>query len=186
MKGDMELYSRLSQDVTAVIKEKAPVMEKASIDEFYLDISGMDKFYGGYKWTNELSQEVTRETGLPISFALSVNKTVSKIGTGESKPKGNLEIPENKVRPFLNPLSIKKIPGVGSVTFQLLSRLGIRNIQTLSEMPAEVLSCRHDTGPDPVRVRAAPPPVPGDKPSARRAVSHIASPDRPRLVLPRG
>ena len=139
MKGDMELYSRLSQDVTAVIKEKAPIMEKASIDEFYLDISGMDKFYGGYKWTNELSQEITRETGLPISFALSVNKTVSKIGTGESKPKGNLEIPESKVRPFLNPLSIKKIPGVGSVTFQLLSRLGIRNIQTLSEMPAEVL-----------------------------------------------
>lgn len=139
MKGDMELYSKLSQDVTAVIKEKAPIMEKASIDEFYLDISGMDKFYGSYKWTNELSQEITTETGLPISFALSVNKTVSKIGTGESKPKGHLEIPESNVRTFLNPLSIKKIPGVGSVTFQLLSRLGIRNIQTLSEMPAEVL-----------------------------------------------
>jgi DNA polymerase-4 len=139
MKGDMELYSRLSHAVTEVIEEKAPVMEKASIDEFYLDITGMDKFYGSYLWTNELAQSVTKETGLPISFALSVNKTVSKIATGEGKPKGNLEIPEDMVRPFLNPLSIKKIPMVGDVTFQLLSRIGVRNIQTLSEMPAEVL-----------------------------------------------
>ncbi|MDI5950305.1 DNA polymerase IV [Flavobacterium yafengii] len=139
MKGDMELYSKLSHDVTEVIQEKAPIVEKASIDEFYLDITGMDKFYGSYKWTNELAQSVTKETGLPISFALSINKTVSKIGTGEAKPKGNLEIPENRVRSFLNPLSIQKIPMVGDVTFQLLSRIGIRTIQTLSEMPAEVL-----------------------------------------------
>ena len=139
MKGDMELYSKLSHDVTQVIEEKAPIVEKASIDEFYLDITGMDKFYGCYQWTNELAQSITKETGLPISFALSVNKTVSKIGTGESKPVGRLEIPEIMVQPFLNPLSIQKIPMVGDVTFQLLSRIGIRNIQTLSEMPAEVL-----------------------------------------------
>lgn len=139
MKGDMELYSRLSHTVTEVIEEKAPVMEKASIDEFYLDITGMDKFYGSYTWTSELAQSITKETGLPISFALSVNKTVSKIATGEGKPKGNLEIPEDMVRPFLDPLSIKKIPMVGDVTFQLLSRIGVRNIKTLSEMPAEVL-----------------------------------------------
>ena len=139
MKGDMELYSRLSHTVTEVIEEKAPVMEKASIDEFYLDITGMDKFYGSYTWTNELAQTVTKETGLPISFALSVNKTVSKIATGEGKPKGNLEISEDMVKPFLNPLSIRKIPMVGDATFQLLSRIGVRNIKTLSEMPAEVL-----------------------------------------------
>lgn len=139
VKGDMELYSKLSHTVTSIIEEKAPVMEKASIDEFYLDITGMDKFYGSYKWTNELAQSVTKETGLPISFALSVNKTVSKIATGEGKPRGNLEIPEMNVRPFLNPLSIRKIPMLGDVTFSLLSRIGIRNIQTLSEMPAEVL-----------------------------------------------
>jgi DNA polymerase-4 len=139
VKGDMELYSKLSHLVTDVIEDKAPVMEKASIDEFYLDITGMDKFYGCYNWTNELAKTVTKETGLPISFALSVNKTVSKIGTGEGKPKGNLEIPENMVRQFLNPLSIQKIPMVGEVTFQLLSRIGIRTIQTLSEMPSEVL-----------------------------------------------
>lgn len=139
IKGDMELYSQLSHDVTQVIQEKAPIMEKASIDEFYLDITGMDKFHGSYKWTDELAQSVIKETGLPISFSLSINKTVSKIATGEGKPKGNLEIPEGNVQAFLNPLSIQKIPMVGTVTFQLLSRIGVRTIQTLSEMPAEVL-----------------------------------------------
>jgi DNA polymerase-4 len=135
----MESYSKLSFTVTQIIEERAPIVEKASIDEHYLDITGMDKFYGCYKWTNELAQTITKETGLPISFALSVNKTVSKIGTGESKPKGNLEIPESQVKHFLNPLSVKKIPMVGDVTFQLLSRIGIKTIQTLSEMPAEIL-----------------------------------------------
>lgn len=139
MKGDMELYSKLSHDVTNVLQEKAPVLEKASIDEFYLDITGMDKFHGSYKWTNELAQSVIKETGLPISFSLSINKTVSKIATGEGKPVGNLQVPENEVQGFLNPLSIQKIPMVGAVTFQLLSRIGVRKIQTLSEMPPEVL-----------------------------------------------
>jgi len=139
MKGDMELYSKLSHDVTEILQEKAPVLEKASVDEFYLDITGMDKFHGSYKWTNELAQKVIKETGLPISFSLSINKTVSKIATGEGKPVGNLEIPEQNVQAFLNPLSIQKIPMVGTVTFQLLSRIGVRKIQTLAEMPAEVL-----------------------------------------------
>ena len=139
VKGDMELYSKLSHTVTEIIEEKAPVMEKASIDEFYLDISGMDRFYGSYTWTNELAKIITKETGLPISFGLSINKTVSKIATGEGKPNGTLNVPEMMVRPFLNPLSIRKIPMVGEVTYNLLSRIGIRTIQTLSEMPAPVL-----------------------------------------------
>lgn len=139
VKGDMELYSKLSHQVTEVIQSKSPVVEKASIDEFYIDISGMDKFFGCYKFTNELAQTVTKETGLPISFALSINKTVSKIGTGEAKPVGRLEIKDNMVRPFLDPLSIQKIPMVGDVTFQLLSRIGIRTIKTLAEMPVDVL-----------------------------------------------
>ena len=139
VKGDYELYSRLSHLVTEVIQERVPIVEKASIDEFYLDLSGMDKFFGCYQWTKEISAAVTKETGLPISFALSTNKTVSKIGTGESKPVGKLEIKESEIKPFLNPLSVKKIPMVGDKTFQLLSRIGIRTIQTLSEVPVLVL-----------------------------------------------
>lgn len=139
IKGDFELYSKLSKNVTDVLEDKAPIVEKASIDEFYLDMTGMDKIFGCYKFTNELANSVTKETGLPISFALSVNKTVAKIGTGEGKPKGNLEILENRVRPFLNPLSIQKIPGLGNATFTLLSRIGVRSIETLADMPPDVL-----------------------------------------------
>jgi DNA polymerase-4 len=140
IKGDMEMYSNMSHMVTEIIQEKVPVLEKASIDEFYLDLSGMDKFFGCYKWTYEIAESVQKNTGLPISFALSANKTVSKIGTGESKPTGRLEVKQHDIQPFLNPLSVKKIPMVGDVTFQLLSRLGIRTIQTLSEMPVDVFS----------------------------------------------
>lgn len=139
VKGDMELYSKMSHTVTEVIEESAPLMEKASIDEFYLDLTGMDKFFGAYKWTNELGAKIEKEIGLPISYALSVNKTVSKIGTGESKPHGHREIPSVGVHSFLNPLSIKKMPMVGNATFQLFSRVGIRTIGTLAEMPVEVL-----------------------------------------------
>ncbi|OPB94573.1 DNA polymerase IV [Elizabethkingia ursingii] len=139
IRGDHELYSNLSHSVTEIIQKSTPVMEKASIDEFYLDLSGMDKFFGCYKWTEEIAYKITKETGLPISFALSTNKTVSKIGTGEAKPIGRLEIKEKEIKPFLNPLSVKKIPMVGNTTFQLLSRIGIRTIETLSEMPPVIL-----------------------------------------------
>ncbi len=139
IKGDMEYYSNMSHLVTEIIQEKVPVLEKASVDEFYLDLSGMDKFFGCYQWTSEIASTVMKNTGLPISFALSTNKTVSKIGTGEAKPTGKLELKPQFIQPFLNPLSVKKIPMVGDVTFQLLSRLGVRKIETLSQMPVDVL-----------------------------------------------
>lgn len=113
--------------------------EKASIDEHYLDISGMDRFIGCYKWAHELRSHIIRETGLPISFGLSVNKTVSKIATGEGKPNGEKEVPRDLVQPFLNPLPIKKIPGVGSKTCQLLHSMGVFTIHTLSDIPPEMM-----------------------------------------------
>ncbi len=139
VKGDYDMFVKYSHTVSEIIRERVPVMEKASIDEFYLDLSGMDRFFGCYKWTDELATAVTKETGLPVSFALSTNKTVSKMGTGEAKPLGRLEIGEKQVRPFLDPLSVRKIPMVGDATFRLLSRIGVRTIRTLSEMPVEAL-----------------------------------------------
>src|SRR5690606_28485839 len=110
VRGDHDLYSRYSGIVTEIIEEVAPVVEKASIDEHYLDITGMDRYFGCWKWTQELRQRIIRETGLPISFGLSVNKTVSKIATGEAKPCGEREVRSGAERPFLAPLSIRKIP----------------------------------------------------------------------------
>ncbi|WP_010253293.1 DNA polymerase IV [Myroides injenensis] len=139
IKGDMHHYSLMSHLITDIISEQAPVVEKASIDEFYLDLTGMDKFFNTAKWTAELIDKIKKNSGLPLSYALSINKTVSKIGTGEAKPQGAIQIPQLEVQPFLNPLSIRKIPMLGEVTYTTLSRIGIRNIQTLSEMPVQVL-----------------------------------------------
>ena len=139
IRGDMDQYSKYSRLVTDVIADRAPVYEKASIDEHYLDISGMDRFIGSYKWAHELRSSIIRETGLPISFGLSVNKTVSKIATGEAKPNGEKEVPRDFVRPFLNPLPIKKIPGVGEKSCHLLHSMGVFTIQTLSAIPPEMM-----------------------------------------------
>ena len=139
VKGDMDLYARKSEDVTNMIAEAAPVYEKSSIDEFYMDITGMDRYFGCFKWTNELKQRIEKETGLPISFGLSPTKTVSKIATGEAKPRGQLEIPFDRVKPFLDPLPIQKIPMIGTATYKTLSRIGIRTIKTLAGIPEEVL-----------------------------------------------
>ena len=139
IKGDMELYTQYSRIVTEIINEKAPIMEKASIDEFYLDFSGLEKFFGCYSFASELALKIKKETNLPISFGLSSNKTVSKIATGEGKPQGKLNIEPLMIKPFLNPLSIKKIPGLGDTKYVELSRIGIRRIQTLAETPVEVL-----------------------------------------------
>lgn len=139
IRGDMDEYSKRSREVTEIIAESAPIYEKASIDEHYLDISGMDRFIGSYKWTHELRSRIISETGLPISFGLSVNKTVSKIATGEAKPNGEKQVPRDLVQPFLNPLPIKKIPGVGDKTSQLLYSMGVFTIHTLSIIPPEMI-----------------------------------------------
>jgi len=139
VRGDMDSYSRYSKQVTEVIAEKAPVYEKASIDEHYLDISGMDRFFGCMQWTSELRKRIIRETGLPLSYGLSVNKTVSKIATGEAKPNGEIEVPVPGVPDFLSPLSIRKIPMIGQKTFHLLRSMGVSTIGTLSRIPPDMM-----------------------------------------------
>jgi DNA polymerase-4 len=137
--GDMELYSRYSKLVTEIIAERAPLYEKASVDEFYLDLSGMDRFFGTWQWMQELKQRVVRESGLPITFALSSNKTVSKIGTGEAKPDGQLQVPAGEEKPFLSPLPVNRIPMIGEKTYTTLCSMGIRKIATLQEMPPRAM-----------------------------------------------
>jgi DNA polymerase IV len=139
IRGDMDAYSRYSKMVTDIVAEQAPIYEKASIDEHYLDITGMDRFFGCMQWTHELRQRIIKETGLPISCGLSVNKTVSKIATGEAKPNGEIEIPGGHEMGFLSPLSIRKIPMIGDRTFHLLRSMGIATIGTLGQIPMEMM-----------------------------------------------
>jgi DNA polymerase-4 len=139
VRGDHDEYSRFSRMVTEIIEERTPVVEKASIDEHYLDISGMDRFFGCWKWAQELRQKVMKETHLPISFGLSVNKTVSKIATGEAKPCGEKLVGNGTEKAFLAPLSIRKIPMVGPKYYMQLRNMGISKIHTLQEMAPEVM-----------------------------------------------
>lgn len=138
--GDMELYSRYSRLVTAIIADSAPVFEKTSIDEHYIDITGMDRFFGCYKWAHELRETIMKNSGLPISFGLSENKTISKIATDEAKPNGELQVLHPQVHQFLDPLSISKIPMVGNKTYQLLRSMGIATIGDFRQMPDVVVS----------------------------------------------
>jgi DNA polymerase-4 len=139
IRGDHEQYTKLSNAVTDIIQESVPLYEKTSIDEFYIDMTGMDRFFGCFKAAIELKRKIIKETGLPISFALSSNKTVAKVGTGESKPDGQKEIPFGTEKSFLSPLSIRKIPMVGDKTYMLLRNMGIEKIQTIQDMPVELM-----------------------------------------------
>jgi DNA polymerase-4 len=139
VRGDTSRYSYYSNMVTEIIASDVPLYEKTSIDEFYIDLTGMDRFFGSYKLATELRQKITRETNLPISFALSANKTVSKVGTGEAKPNGQKEIALGTEKSFLAPLSIRKIPMVGDKTYQLLRDMGVMYINTLQQMPMQLL-----------------------------------------------
>ena len=139
IRGDMQEYSKQSKLVSEIISESAPVYEKASIDEHYIDITGMDRFFGSLKWSHELRERIIKNTGLPISFGLSVNKTVSKIATGEAKPNGELHVTKNNIKPFLSPLSIRKIPMIGKKSYQLLRSMGVSTINTLSMIPPEMM-----------------------------------------------
>src|SRR5690606_16328620 len=95
--------------------------------------------FGCMKLASELRQTIVKETGLPNSFGLSINKTVSKIATGEAKPDNQMQVPRGTEKPFLAPLSVRKIPMVGEKTYQHLRHLGIRYIHTLQEMPVEMM-----------------------------------------------
>lgn len=139
VRGDYDRYSEMSQMVTDIIREDVPVYEKSSIDEFYIDLTGMDRFYGCYKYAGELRSKIIKNTGLPISFGLSKNKTVSKVATGEAKPNGQLKIDHGCEKSFLAPLPVSKIPMAGEKTCSLLKSMGVERVSTLQEMPVELM-----------------------------------------------
>lgn len=139
LKGDFDAYTQHSDMVTELITERAPLVEKASIDEFYLDMTGMDRFFGSYKFATELRQKVKKDIGLDISFGLSANKTVSKVATNEAKPCGQMQILHGQEKHFLAPLKVSKIPMIGEVTTRTLRNMGIVHVGTLSAMPQKLL-----------------------------------------------
>ena len=121
-------YAKYSAWVTNIIAANAPLYENASIDEFYIDLTGMDTFFNPLEWTIRLRQTIMDETGLPISFGLATNKLVAKIATDEAKPNGYLFVTPGKEKEFLAPLPVEKLGGVGKKSHQTLLALGIHTI----------------------------------------------------------
>lgn len=128
VKGNYSEYSKYSRWVTQIIASKAPLYEKASIDEFYIDLTGMDQFFNPLQWTIDLRSQIMEETKLPISFGMGSNKMIAKIATGQAKPNGYLQVAFGKEQEFLSPLLINKIPGVGDHTNEVLQSMGIFTI----------------------------------------------------------
>ena len=137
LRGNMQRYSYYSAMVTKIIAEESPVFEKASIDEFYIDITGMDRFYSSPEWTAHLRNRIIHETGLPISCGLSINKTLAKMATNEAKPNGMRYVPAQEVSNFLAPLSIQKIPMIGPKSYEKLKAMGIHIIADLRSIPMD-------------------------------------------------
>ena len=139
IRGDYDQYSKHSDMVNDIIQENVPLYERSSIDEFYIDLTGMDRFFGSYKHATELRQRIIRETGLPISFGMSANKTVSKVATDEAKPNNQMKIDFGEEKNFLAPLSVRKIPMVGEKTYTLLRSMGVEKVKTVQEMPVTLM-----------------------------------------------
>jgi DNA polymerase IV len=139
IQGDMESYTKYSHLITSIIKEKVPLYEKSSIDEFYIDMSGMDKYFGCKHYVAELKKSIVKESGLPISYGLSSNKMVSKVATGQGKPNGNMVVPAGQEKQFLAPLPIHKIPMIGTKTTELLNKMGVKTVDVLSQIPQQYL-----------------------------------------------
>jgi DNA polymerase-4 len=139
VKSSYGLYAKYSAWVTEIIAASAPLYEKASIDEFYIDLTGMDTFFNPLEWTIRLRQTIMDETGLPISFGLATNKLVAKIATDEAKPNGYLFVTPGKEKEFLAPLPVEKLGGVGKKSHQTLLALGIYTIGDILKYDAMLL-----------------------------------------------
>ena len=92
LRGNSGAYMQKSDEVTEIIREKVPLFEKTSVDEFYVDFSGTERFFGAMQLATELMRYIEQETGLPNSFGLSINKTVSKVATNDAKPNGQKRV----------------------------------------------------------------------------------------------
>ncbi|HVZ98592.1 MAG TPA: DNA polymerase IV [Chitinophagaceae bacterium] len=139
LRGNYTEYSKYSRWVTQIIAAKAPLFEKASIDEFYIDLTGMEKFFNPLQWTLDLRNLIVGTTGLPVSFGMGRNKMIAKMATNEAKPNGFLEVLPGKEKEFLANLEVNKIPGVGGQTSQILAYHGFQFIRDIYKTTPENL-----------------------------------------------
>ena len=138
--GHHELYGEWSDQVARILARYSPVVEMASIDEAYLDLTGTERLLGlPLAAADKLLREITRETGLPCSGGLASTRLVAKVASDQAKPRGLVWVPEGSEAAFLAPLDVRKIPGIGKVTEAALKGLGIERVEQLAAIPLERL-----------------------------------------------
>lgn len=140
LKGSHQQYGYYSNMVTEIIAAKVPLFQKASIDEFYCDLTGMNRFFNVTAYTQNLREYIIKETGLPISCGLASAKYISKMATNEAKPNGFLEVPYGKETAFLWPLGIDKILGVGKQTEPKLRAMGFNTLGDIAKSSKSLLT----------------------------------------------
>jgi len=140
MRGNFEQYREASLNVRRVLETVTPMVEFASIDEAYMDVTGSQKIFGGDDAIGRyIKDEIRAATQLPCTLAITPNKLVSKIASDEAKPDGYIRIDSGQEAEFLAPLPLAKLPGVGPCTRASLESLGIRTIGGLAAAPLDKL-----------------------------------------------
>jgi DNA polymerase-4 len=140
LEGRHDLYAAWSDRIAAILAKFSPVVEMASIDEAYLDLSGTERLHGPpLAAAHALLREIGVKTQLPCSAGLARTRLVAKVASDQAKPRGLLWIPAGVEAEFLAPLGVRRIPGIGKVTEAALHNLGIERVGQLSVMTQERL-----------------------------------------------
>jgi len=128
---DFDLYIRVSNNILRIIKKYAEVVEPASIDEFYFDLSFLKTFEKAETVCKKIKKEIKKEHKITCSVGIGPNKLISKIAAGKNKPDGMLVVEKKDVQKFLNPLEIRELPGIGPKTAQFFYKKDISIIKDL-------------------------------------------------------
>jgi DNA polymerase-4 len=139
--GHSDEYNRFSKIVKNILEQYVPLIEQASIDEFYLDLTGTKMIYGSmFAFASHIQNEIWVKLGLPCSIGIGSNKIIAKIGSDCMKPTGITYIIPGMEKEFLAPLPVEAIPGVGRVMKQNLNNRGIYRIGEITKLPLDYLS----------------------------------------------
>jgi len=141
LRGSFGDYTSYSRDVRAVLEEFTPLVEMASIDEAYLELTGTERLFGQpMEIAETIRQRILDKTGLVASFGVGTNKLIAKIASDYGKPNAITFVRPGFEAAFLAPMDIRKLPGIGPSTGGKLKSLGITTIGELAEFEEERLS----------------------------------------------
>src|SRR6202050_4238972 len=141
--GHPERYREYSGRVHDVLTAFSPLVEMASIDEAYLDLTGTERLYGPpLRAAHMLHDRMKAATKLNCSIGIAASRLVAKISSDQAKPNGVLWVLPGREAAFLAPLDVRKVPGVGKVTERNLHALGIRKVGDLARLDEGFLEQR--------------------------------------------